>query len=70
MAEAFVQSNRAYLFQTITECWNKILAGERLSLEERAGLLLTVTHTNQTCVQAVDMMYSAAGTSGIYLKIN
>ena len=68
MAEAFVQSSRAYLFQTITECWNKTLAGERLSLEERGGLVLAVTHTNQSCVQAVDLMYSAAGTTGIYKK--
>ncbi|HTE32822.1 MAG TPA: acyl-CoA dehydrogenase family protein [Chryseolinea sp.] len=66
MAEAFVQSSRAYLFQTIEECWNKTMAGQRLTLEERAGLLLAVTHTNQTCVQAVDLMYSAAGSSGIY----
>jgi alkylation response protein AidB-like acyl-CoA dehydrogenase len=68
LAEAFVQSSRAYLFQTLAECWKKTLAGERLSLEERAGLLLAVTHTNQTCAQAVDMMYSAAGTNGIYTK--
>ncbi len=68
LAEAFVQSSRAYLFTTITECWSKTLAGENLSLEERAGLLLAVTHTNQTCLQAVDLMYSAAGTSGIYTR--
>jgi len=68
MAEALVQSNRAYLFNEITSCWNKTLAGEKISLEERASLLLAVTHTNQCCVQAVDLMYSAAGTSGIYLK--
>ncbi len=68
MAEAFVQSSRAYLFQTIAECWNKTMAGDRLTLEERAGLLLAVTHTNQTCVQAVDLMYSAAGSSGIYTR--
>ena len=68
MAEALVQSSRAYLFQIITECWDKTLAGERLSLEERAEMLLAVTHTNQTCFQAVDMMYSAAGTSAIYTR--
>jgi indole-3-acetate monooxygenase len=66
MAEAFVQSSHAYLFQTITECWNKTLAGEKLTPEGRAVLLLAVTHTNQTCLQAVDLMYSAAGTTGIY----
>lgn len=66
MAEAFVQSSRAFLYQTITALWNKTLAGERVTLEERAGLLLAVTHTNQTCAQAVDMMYSSSGTTGIY----
>ncbi len=68
MAEAFVQSSRAYLFHTITTYWNKTMAGEKLTLEERAEMLLAVTHTNQTCVQAVDLMYSAAGSTGIYTK--
>jgi alkylation response protein AidB-like acyl-CoA dehydrogenase len=68
MAEAFVQSSRAYLFHTIAECWDKTMGGEKLTLEERAKLLLAVTHTNQTCVQAVDLMYSAAGSSGIYTR--
>ena len=68
MAEAMVQSNRAYLYKTIRDCWNKILAGEKLSLEEKAGLLLAATHTNQSCLQAIDLVYSAAGTTGIYTK--
>ena len=68
MAEALVQSSRAYLYHTITECWNKPLAGEKLSLEEKAGLLLAATHTNQSCLQAVDQMYSAAGSSAIYTR--
>ena len=39
-----------------------------ITLEERASLLLAITHTNQTCLQAVELMYSAAGTSGIYTR--
>jgi alkylation response protein AidB-like acyl-CoA dehydrogenase len=68
MAEALVQSARAYLHHTLESCWNKVLAGEKLSLDEKTGLLLAATHTNQSCLQAVDLMYSAAGTSGIYTK--
>jgi alkylation response protein AidB-like acyl-CoA dehydrogenase len=68
MAEALVQSSRTYLHQTIADCWNKTLAGENLSLEEKAGLLLAAVHTNQSCVQAVDLMYSAAGSTGIYTR--
>ena len=54
LAESFVQSTRAYLFQTISDCWEKILADQQLNLEERASLLLAITHTNQSCLQAVD----------------
>ena len=67
-AEALVQSSRAYLHQKISECWQKIVAAETISLEEKAALLLAATHTNQTCVEAIELMYTAAGTSGIYLK--
>jgi indole-3-acetate monooxygenase len=67
-AEALVRSARAYLHTTITQCWEKILAGETISLEEKAGLLLANTHVNQSCVEAVELVYTAAGTSGIYTK--
>lgn len=68
IAEALVQSSRAYLYQTITTYWDKSLTGEKLSLEDKAGLLLAAAHTNQSCLQAVDLMYSAAGSSAIYSK--
>jgi len=68
MAEAMVGSSRAYLYQTLSEKWKKTLSGEKLSLEDRASLLLAATHTNQTCLQAVDMMYSAAGSTAIYTR--
>ncbi|MEO5581654.1 MAG: acyl-CoA dehydrogenase family protein [Saprospiraceae bacterium] len=68
MAEALVRSSRAYLHHTIETSWNKIVKGEELTLEDKAGLLLAATHTNQSCMQAVDLMYSAAGTTGIYTK--
>jgi len=68
IAEAFVQSGRSWLHHTLSEYWKKTQAGEKMSLEERAALLLAITHTNQTCLQAVDLMYSAGGTSAIYTK--
>jgi alkylation response protein AidB-like acyl-CoA dehydrogenase len=67
-AEALVQSARIYLHQKISDCWNKILAGETISLEEKADLLLAATHSNQSCLEAVELVYTAAGTNGIYLK--
>jgi indole-3-acetate monooxygenase len=68
IAEALVQSARVYLFQTIESTWKKLLSGEKLDLNDKTALLLASTYTNQSCLQAVDIMYSAAGTSGIYTK--
>jgi alkylation response protein AidB-like acyl-CoA dehydrogenase len=68
MAEALVQSSCAYLHKTIETCWNKTLSGVKLSPDDKADLLLAASHTNQSCVQAVDMMYSAAGSSAIYTR--
>ena len=68
MAEALVQSSRAYLHQTISTCWGKVSEGNSISLEEKANVLLSATHTNQSCLQAVDLMYSAGGSSAIYSK--
>jgi alkylation response protein AidB-like acyl-CoA dehydrogenase len=67
-AEALVQSSRAYLYQQIAESWNRTLAGEKISFEEKAGLQLAAAHTNQSCFKAVDLMYSAAGSTAIYTR--
>ena len=68
MAEALVRSSRVYLHDTIEKCWQRTSAGESVSLEVKAGLALAAAHTNQSCVQAVELMYTAAGSSGIYKK--
>lgn len=67
-AEALVQSSRIYLHGKLAECWNRVLAGATISLEEKADLLLASTHVNQSCIEAVELVYTAAGTNGIYLK--
>ena len=67
-AEALVQASRIYLHTKLTECWDKVLAGESISLEEKAGLLLAAAHANQSCAEAIGLIYTAAGTNGIYLK--
>jgi indole-3-acetate monooxygenase len=67
-AEALVQSGRAFLHDQIATCWSKVVAGNSLTLEEKAGLLLAAAHANQSCVEAVELVYTAAGTNGIYMK--
>jgi alkylation response protein AidB-like acyl-CoA dehydrogenase len=67
-AEALVQSSRAFLYDTISRCWSKTLSGQTISLEEKANLLLAATHANQSCVEAVELAYTASGSTGVYLK--
>jgi indole-3-acetate monooxygenase len=68
IAEALVQSSRAYLYEAIEECWEKVKSGKSTTREEKARLLLAATHTNQSCTRAVDLMYSAAGSTAIYTR--
>ena len=37
-------------------------------LGEKIELVLAATHTNKSSVEAVELMYTAAGTTGIYLR--
>ena len=67
-AEAAVRSGRALLYNTLVAAWEKTLAGERLSLEEKTDLLLAMTNAVQSAAKAVELMYSAAGTTGIYTR--
>ena len=67
-AEALVRSARHYLYDELESAWHKCISGHIFTLEEKAGLLLTATHCNQSCFQAVDLMYSVGGTAGIYTR--
>jgi alkylation response protein AidB-like acyl-CoA dehydrogenase len=66
MADALVRSARAYLHQSLSDCWKKVEAGEAISLEDKAALLLAGSHANKSCVEAVDLVYGASGTTGTY----
>ena len=66
MAEALVRSSRAYLHQTMGDVWARVQSGEAATLDDKAALLLAATSTIRSCVQAVDLVYGAAGTSGVY----
>jgi len=66
-AEAALRAARLLLYDTISEAWQATLAGDALSLKQKADLLLAMTHAVSSAVEAVELMYSVAGTSGIYI---
>jgi alkylation response protein AidB-like acyl-CoA dehydrogenase len=67
-AEALVRAARVYLWKELETAWTKINAGGTMNLEEKASLSLAATHCNQSCFQAVELLYSIAGTTGIYMR--
>jgi alkylation response protein AidB-like acyl-CoA dehydrogenase len=67
-AEAVLRSARALLYDTLNECWEQTLAGESPSLTQRADLLLATVNANTSAGKVAQLVYSVAGTSGIYMR--
>ena len=67
-AEAILRAGRLLLYDTLSDTWEATLSGKTISLRQKADLLLAMTHAVSSGVKAVELMYSVAGTSGIYTK--
>jgi alkylation response protein AidB-like acyl-CoA dehydrogenase len=67
-AEAIWRAGRVFLYDTLCETWEATVAGEALSPRHKADVLLALTHEVQSAVQAVELMYHMAGTSGVYTQ--
>jgi alkylation response protein AidB-like acyl-CoA dehydrogenase len=67
-AEALVGSGRAYVREATREAWETVGRGERLSPTQRAVYRLAIAQAMANAVQAVDLMYSAAGATAIYAE--
>ena len=46
--------------------WQRALAGESATLEQRADLMLACAHAVRTSAHVADVMHRMGGTSGIY----
>ncbi len=67
-AEGVLSAARSFFYATATEAWERTLAGQASSREEKGELMLAAVHLMQSCVEAVDYVCAAAGTSGIYKR--
>ena len=65
-AEALLRSARLFFFQTLDDCWERVIKGEKLTLEDRRDLRLATTHAVQNSVDVVDRMYNLGGGSSVY----
>jgi indole-3-acetate monooxygenase len=65
-AEALYRSGRAFLYDSVAESWADVQAGREIGITQLAVLRLARTHAVQAAVQAIDLMYTAAGGSSVY----
>ena len=65
-AEGAVRTGRAFLFETVRDLWDTLLAGREIILEQRASLRLAATQATINAAQAIDLMYNAGGASSVY----
>jgi alkylation response protein AidB-like acyl-CoA dehydrogenase len=57
---------RGYVFDALGDFWETLVKGDTPSLRQRAHFRLTLAGASQLCVEAVDLMYQAAGGSSVY----
>lgn len=67
-AEAILRSARLLFYATLERAWERTVAGASSTLEQKADLALAGAHAVASSVKAVDLVYSLAGTSGIYAR--
>jgi alkylation response protein AidB-like acyl-CoA dehydrogenase len=65
-AESLVRSARLFLFDSLDRLWTTVTATGEAPIVERAHVRLAASHAVSSAVQAVDLMYTAAGASAIY----
>ena len=67
-AEATLRSARAFFVGTLSDAWQRTVAGEPNTLTHRADLLLAGVHAGRASTQVTESMHRLAGTSGIYTR--
>ena len=65
-AEACVRSARALMDEIVADVWHTVVDGGQPSIEQRAWLRLAGVDGVQRAIEAVDLMYNAAGATAIY----
>ena len=67
-AEGILRAARLLLYDTLARLWQRTLAGETVSLEQRADLMLAGAHAAKSATRVTEMMHRLAGTTGIYTR--
>jgi alkylation response protein AidB-like acyl-CoA dehydrogenase len=65
-AEAILRSGRALLTETVRGVWDAVSTTGTVSRDQRVGLRIAATHTIRLMIEAIDIVYHAAGATAVY----
>jgi alkylation response protein AidB-like acyl-CoA dehydrogenase len=65
-AYALVAAGHTYLIETLNDLWVSVQAGHAPSLADRGALWLAATHAAHSALEAIELLYTAAGASSVY----
>jgi alkylation response protein AidB-like acyl-CoA dehydrogenase len=67
-AEAMVRSARVFFYDALTKAWERAVAQQPFTLEDKADLMLASTWAVRSTARATDLMHRMGGTNGIYAR--
>jgi len=67
-AEAQLRAARLLFYDTLRAAWQRAVAAESATLEQKADLMLASAYAARTSAHVTDLMHRAAGTSGVYTR--
>jgi alkylation response protein AidB-like acyl-CoA dehydrogenase len=65
-AYTLVAAARTNLMATLTELWDRVQRGHCPTLADHASLWVAATHGAQSALEAIQMLYGAAGATSVY----
>lgn len=63
-----LEAARVHLRDTLQRVWEKVVAGQAPTLSDRGRLWAASTHAGHVALNAVDRLYTAAGSSSVYRR--
>jgi alkylation response protein AidB-like acyl-CoA dehydrogenase len=67
-AHALVAAGRRYLTETLNDLWVKVQTGDAPTMADRGALWLAATHAAHSALEAIGLLYTAAGASSVYAR--
>src|SRR5581483_7796561 len=67
-AEAQFRAARLLFYDTLAATWQRALANEAPTLEQRADLMLASAHAVRTSAHIADLMHRMGGSNGLYQR--